>query len=101
MNMNYARFSPSSRNFVLNLARSLLKEILCIHYHFKALQYEQTCQIKYNKSLECKYVQVNLDRDQSATNLISIGTDCIHKSINDQSECSKSVNPDSNDFFRL
>lgn len=101
MDMNYARFPPSRRNYVLNLARSLLKEILCIHYHFKASQYEQLCQIKSIKTFESKYVQVNLDPDQ---NLIDnrIKTDCINETSNEHGESECNIeNPNLNNLFRL
>lgn len=101
MDMNYTRFPPSRRSYVLNLARSLLKEILCIHYHFKALQYDQMCQIKNKKSFISKYVQVNLDSNQ---NLIDrLNTDDSNEPSNEKSEleCSKVENSNQNNLFRL
>lgn len=69
MDMNYSRNRPYKKNFILNLSRSILREILHIDYKHKAKQYQYFLHQSKNKLYADKSVQTNLEHESTINNI--------------------------------
>lgn len=111
MDMNYCMYMPSRRNFALNMARSLLKEIIHLEYRFKFDMYKlsqlsYSCKLSVNKSTQTdNEPNVISSDDNSIISCINNDTNCVDSIDNnetiDNSRKRAEKGPDCNHLFRV
>lgn len=88
MDMDYSRHRPRRTHFVLNLSRSILREILQLDYKFKSQEYLKLLCVKNKNKYVDKSVQTNL-------------TNCNYETVYTQTNLNNSlITTDDNVFFR-